>query len=107
MVAGAERTELACKGTGCTHELLGIDVYSHERVMTGPAAARDDLRHRTLHRRPTCNIAKTTSLTALKFHGGQDCARGPGRPLSPERIGGPAFLSFMARTCSRRDKRRG
>src|SRR6266478_5213071 len=47
VIAGAERAEFACKGTGRAREFLGINVHTHEHVMTGEPAARDDLSHRT------------------------------------------------------------
>src|SRR5262249_23854312 len=47
VIAGAEWTEFAGEGPGRADEVLGVDIHSHEHVMAGQPAPRDDLRHRT------------------------------------------------------------
>src|SRR5262245_65929209 len=68
VIAGAERTEFAGEGAARAREVLGVDVHSHEHVMAGQPAPRDDLRHRTP---PLYNIDQRDNIAgAAKFHRG-------------------------------------
>src|SRR5262249_12434072 len=58
VLAGAERAELARERTQRSFEFLRVAVHSHEQIMAGEPAPRDDLRHRTSP--CTRNFAETT-----------------------------------------------
>src|SRR5262249_61049243 len=45
-IAGAERAELARKRTWRARQFLPLNIHAHEHVVTGEAAALDDLSHR-------------------------------------------------------------
>jgi hypothetical protein len=49
MLAHTEGTELACEWTGTPNELSRIGFHSHEHIVAGQPAPRDDLGHLILH----------------------------------------------------------